>query len=703
MSTFDGIIKEFPGVRVDFFRNVVDDPPLACFLSHIHSDHIAGLDTFKGRLVYCSAATRAILLKLQRKASRINFAQGVLEVEEITYKHQKNRLKALPLNTPTDVELTPNSTVRVTLFDANHCPGAVMFLFEGDGKAVLYTGDIRCEPWHIDALLRNPCMFEYAIGRDSKQLKTLDKVYLDTSFTEDVQFQTKSEGLRELLEKVAQYPEDTLVYFSSWTYGYEDVWIALAKALGTQIHVDDYKMKVYESLRVKNDNDYIHLSPEAPALVGFSCGNRFHPGCLTRDPNVRLHSCEKGSGCLIMQNTATSKVVWITPIVAHLRNDDDMVEVGIGGGAGDLEESDQVVLATEDLRQWLESVKVDKDTPKGAKLLLHNFLKSAISAKHHLVLNLVKGTDPDEDSDLHTVYRSLVAAAEENRGHRSSATLSNRIRFPYSRHSSYGELCQFVSAFKPKDVWPCTVDTMRWIRQGITIEGLFGNHCSGNVFDHDKHMAQLASELHIADVDQHETQISAESGIQSTPVLGMSSPLPRVSSPSPDYNHEKIHHHDESAAPRQATTASVPHEDHGNRNEPGANYCTIQPPQVIDLTHEASESSQNTPKQDIRSQALKRSFESFADVSEPVKRTRSRDETAEEDNTHLFDSQETSISAGALETRRTAFNSVLHESNPDRWAGLLCTTNNHAHEESELGEERGSSDMHGAVSKDPVP
>jgi hypothetical protein len=238
---------------------------------------------------------------------------------------------------------------------------------------------------------------------------------------------------------------------------------------------------------------------------------------------------------------------------------------------------------------------------------------------------------------------------------------------------------------------------------GITIERLFGNHCSGNVFDHDKHMAQWASELHIADVDQHETQISAESGIQSTPVLGMSSPLPRVSSPSPDYNHEKIHHHDESAAPRQATTASVTHEDHGNRNEPDANYCTIQPPQVIDLTHEASESSQNTPKQDIRSQALKRSFESFADVSEPVKRTRSRDETAEEDNTHLFDSQETSISAGALETRRTAFNSVLHESNPDRWAGLLCTTNNHAHEESELGEERGLSDMDGAVSKDPVP
>lgn len=84
-------------------------------------------------------------------------------------------------------------------------------------------------------MLRNPSMVEYTAGRDSRQLKTLDKIYLDTSFTEDIRFQTKADGLRELLDKVAKYPEDTLFYFSAWTYGYEDVWIALAKALNTQV------------------------------------------------------------------------------------------------------------------------------------------------------------------------------------------------------------------------------------------------------------------------------------------------------------------------------------------------------------------------------------------------------------------------------------------------------------------------------------
>ena len=33
--------------------------------------------------------------------------------------------------------------ITVTVFDANHCPGAAMFLFEGFFGNVLYTGDFR--------------------------------------------------------------------------------------------------------------------------------------------------------------------------------------------------------------------------------------------------------------------------------------------------------------------------------------------------------------------------------------------------------------------------------------------------------------------------------------------------------------------------------------------------------------------------------
>lgn len=51
MSTFNGLMAEFPDIRVDFFRQHADlRPPLACFLSHIHSDHLAGLESLRSPL-----------------------------------------------------------------------------------------------------------------------------------------------------------------------------------------------------------------------------------------------------------------------------------------------------------------------------------------------------------------------------------------------------------------------------------------------------------------------------------------------------------------------------------------------------------------------------------------------------------------------------------------------------------------------------
>lgn len=109
---------------------------------------------------------------------------------------------------------------------------------------------------------------------------------------------------------------------------------------------------MYEALRVKiDDGQYIHLSPEAPALTGFTCGNRFQSGLLTSDETVRLHSCEKGTRCSAM---VEGHVVFITPIVAHLSATSDMAEVGIGGGAGDLEQKEELILGPDDARSLFQ-------------------------------------------------------------------------------------------------------------------------------------------------------------------------------------------------------------------------------------------------------------------------------------------------------------------------------------------------------------
>ena len=61
------------------------------------------------------------------------------------------------------------------------------------------------------------------------------------------------------------------------------------------------------------------------------------------------------------------------------------------------------------------------------------------------------------------------------------------ITFPYSRHSSYAELCHLVRIFNPKDVYPCTVDDANWDEE-VSVENLFGQECSGTQFRHDNEM-----------------------------------------------------------------------------------------------------------------------------------------------------------------------------------------------------------------------
>ena len=155
--------------------------------------------------------------------------------------------KPLDYKAPTLIELEPGNNIQVTMFEANHCTGAVMFckfhfkfepgakantrvVIEDNVKAVLYTGDIRSEPWFVNNLARQPTILPYASG-----LKRLDCIYLDTSHTEPVEFPTKAEGLKELLQKVSQYPPDTVFHFSAWTFGYEEVWIALSGYLESRV------------------------------------------------------------------------------------------------------------------------------------------------------------------------------------------------------------------------------------------------------------------------------------------------------------------------------------------------------------------------------------------------------------------------------------------------------------------------------------
>jgi hypothetical protein len=90
------------------------------------------------------------------------------------------------------------------------------------------------ENWWVGKLARNPVLIPYTLGN-----QRLDNIYLDTTFAVKSYiyrtFPSKADGLRELLEKVKAYPDGTTFYFRVWTFGYEEVWLALSAALRTQV------------------------------------------------------------------------------------------------------------------------------------------------------------------------------------------------------------------------------------------------------------------------------------------------------------------------------------------------------------------------------------------------------------------------------------------------------------------------------------
>uniref|UniRef100_A0A665UDJ7 5' exonuclease Apollo n=1 Tax=Echeneis naucrates TaxID=173247 RepID=A0A665UDJ7_ECHNA len=165
MSVNGEVIPHTP-LAVDFWHVRKCPGTRLFFLSHMHSDHTVGLtSTWSGRAICCSATTAGLLrLKLQVNEQWIH----PLELSE---PH------LLPLDDIGEERLT------VTLIDANHCPGAVMSLFEGYFGSILYTG--------LYALGKESLLVELAmefktwIEVSFERMETLQALKLPDVFTTD--------------------------------------------------------------------------------------------------------------------------------------------------------------------------------------------------------------------------------------------------------------------------------------------------------------------------------------------------------------------------------------------------------------------------------------------------------------------------------------------------------------------------------------
>ncbi|KAF8191441.1 beta-lactamase-like protein [Mycena galopus ATCC 62051] len=286
-------------IRVDEFTNSFGQEmvPALHLLSHTHSDHITGLQAKSfGYTIICSHDAKEMLLRHEVYAERSLREHEYRAETTRTYSHLKvdpliypdgstyytgsrDLLRPLPLNTPTEIELANDESVTVTLFDANHCPGAVMFLIEGPQGAVLHTGDFRAEPWFLESITHNPFLQPYLAPGDSQPrdpTMTLEAIYLDTaSVMSSASVPTKASATSGLVELMKMLPSTTYFFINSWTWGYEDILKAVSRAFRTQIHLDRYKHSVYTNI-------------SDPALR--SLGTR-------DDAASRFHACERFDRC----------------------------------------------------------------------------------------------------------------------------------------------------------------------------------------------------------------------------------------------------------------------------------------------------------------------------------------------------------------------------------------------------------------------
>ncbi|WFD34469.1 DNA cross-link repair protein PSO2/SNM1 [Malassezia cuniculi] len=204
------------------------------FLTHFHSDHYRGLSRkWDNGPIYCTHVTAALVQSKLRVA--------------------KEFVRPLPMDQAVTI---PGTSVRVTCIDANHCPGACLFLFEGPTKNAkqvryLHCGDFRATPWHV----RHPSL---AGG--------VDIIYLDTTYLSPEHCFPSQKDVLEVCANVVRAPVTTgaassisswlgmsqksgnvLVVIGTYSIGKERVVAAVAHALGTKVFcVDSRQSQVYQ-------------------------------------------------------------------------------------------------------------------------------------------------------------------------------------------------------------------------------------------------------------------------------------------------------------------------------------------------------------------------------------------------------------------------------------------------------------------------
>nr|XP_045620233.1 5' exonuclease Apollo-like [Procambarus clarkii]XP_045620234.1 5' exonuclease Apollo-like [Procambarus clarkii] len=227
----NGCVINGTPIAIDFWKPTKAPQARLFFLTHLHTDHTQGL-TRTWRLPIYTSPTNAVLLEHKFKLPKSIMRE--LEVGE-TY--------LIP------VDKGGNYPISVTVLDANHVPGAVMFLFQGYFGNILYCGDMR---WY-------PELLDHQVLRNVVEQNALDILYLDNTFSAPYcDFPSREDAKQELFKIIDSYP-DHVVKIGIRDLGREDLLEAVARRFQERILVNQSK---YELLQLLQYSDAFTVNPE---------------------------------------------------------------------------------------------------------------------------------------------------------------------------------------------------------------------------------------------------------------------------------------------------------------------------------------------------------------------------------------------------------------------------------------------------------
>lgn len=201
-------ISKYP-IIVDYFHSNVCGSSLF-FLSHFHSDHYAGLTKSFPHPVYCSETTASLV-------------------------HLKIKCQAVPLAMNQIHKLTVGQfDLQVQLIDANHCPGAVVLLFQLNNEYYYHTGDFRYNK-HIH---HSDIHF--------------NSIYLDNTFESFKNFESQSKSINQIINRISSVkllvPVKIIIYCAAYLIGKEKIYLSLAEWMNSSVQVSNAKLEILKCL-----------------------------------------------------------------------------------------------------------------------------------------------------------------------------------------------------------------------------------------------------------------------------------------------------------------------------------------------------------------------------------------------------------------------------------------------------------------------